>query len=340
MPTDETNERPRTPLPPVKWRAPTAHPQPPLSDPEKRAAAIQMGGEMMEMTYLTEEVSMIGRDMESGANADIARIIDEAYARMCEAGSLQIARDAGLFSFSLPDGAIGARIYGAGHHGEFIPVDQSPIDLRPSPEHDRKTLHWVSRSDGKTEWWIWADLAQRWTVPQDDGHSDVNGISMFSSILPRDAHEMGYRYLGPAEWDHGDGTRAIAAAVTAMRANNELLTERHEHKTLIAALQASYSRMLCWRQDLWTIMEQGWCSKEAIDDNVLTEAMAQGMGWSRDPRTDCWRKPGMAFDAATFGYRPSPPVAAHNSTHNPTPETGKRPDPWLRAMRGGDGVPR
>ena len=92
--------------------------------------------------------------------------------------------------------------------------------LRPPPEHEDKTLHWVQRGDGLRIVWLWGRVAQRWWC-----HAES------SPFVPSDHDLASYRYLGPAEWqgdltDPASDSRIIrdqAERIRALEAENARL---------------------------------------------------------------------------------------------------------------------
>lgn len=106
---------------------------------------------------------------------------DRAYARMCVAGSLQIAKDAG--------------IAGKSSGCATAPATAAVVGLRPPLEHSDKRLHWVSRWN-QCDVFVWH--GDGWFCP-----------GFHQSFSPNDPYITTWCYLGPAEWR---GATPIAAA--------------------------------------------------------------------------------------------------------------------------------
>jgi hypothetical protein len=71
--------------------------------------------------------------------------------------------------------------------------------LRPPPEHADKLLHWLGAPDGQNEPWAWnTHDGKEWWASIGNGHETAKTMAGYR-----------YRYLGPAEWDHGDGARGV-----------------------------------------------------------------------------------------------------------------------------------
>lgn len=120
---------------------------------------------------------------------------------------------------------------------------------------------------------------------------------------------------------------ALQERVATLEAENADLARK-----LADAENGANDRFRHWRDQLWQIMQSGWVSREAIEDNVLSVDAAKGMGWVEDPCTGCWHRPGMKFHMAKWCYVDAPVSR----------ETPPDPDAGLHravAVRG-DGKPR
>lgn len=214
--------------------------------------------------------------------------------------------------------------------------DPAPTELRPPPEHEGQPLHWVEHgmmTSGENifvvmwqggKWWTFghakpllpSDAAKsRWRYlgpaewrPQDvdimaeqrDYESELSARVVIAAArvaeLEAEVGRLKSRtpsYFSRTEKDE-DGWSALSPNKAA---------EEAYHTAFAAHPQPDCNdRMRCWRDQLWQIMRQGWCSLESIQDRVLTIEMALGMGWVCDPETYYYHVPGMVLDVGTFSY--------------------------------------
>ena len=146
----------------------------------------------------------------------------------------------------------------------------SPAELRPTPEHAGKPLHWVQKDPGEPECWTWLAERSAWMWCDPDLEDRINGYSGCGDTTgTRDAYLDGYRYLGPAEW-RPEQPMMVALAqpdgsmrVTQMRTDAEAETDRlriaglqtechglladiygpHGYKIRVAKLEAEAARL-------------------------------------------------------------------------------------------------
>jgi hypothetical protein len=176
---------------------------------------------------------------------------------------------------------------------------QAETELRPPPEYADKPLHWVRR-----------EIAEVWRVDGDgDWHPPCGG-----TLPPAAAYNLGYRYLGPAEWDldRKPGHSILSRVREAVR----------QREARIADLEVQNARLLEMhervRAERVAIFRAGVCTREQSQDNIVSAEELRALGWWQEMTTGDWHAP-TAEMLRRCAWAEAMPMTAADAAAHPTP---------------------